>query len=381
MVEENKRILLSPPDVSDAEREAVLRAVESGWLSPVGPELDAFEQEIAAYVGVQNAVAVSSGTAALHLCLKAVGVRSGDVIITSTMTFIATVNAIRYEGGIPVFVDSLLDGTIDPALVEEAINDAQSAGRRVGALLPVDIYGRSSDYERLLPIAAKHEIPVLCDAAEALGATHLGKMAGSFGDCAALSFNGNKIMTTSGGGMFLSSSAEAAEYVRYLSTQAKKPAVHYEHDEVGYNYRMSNVLAAIGRAQLTRLPEMISRRREIRLQYAYFFENIDGVELLPGNIEEDNCWLTSILVDSKRTGWSALDLRAFLDMNNIESRPLWKPMHMQPVNVGLKFFGENRAEQIFETGLALPSGSSLTDPDLEQIFEIFRRFLNGHTAV
>lgn len=381
MVDNSDRILLSPPDVSNAERDAVIRAVESGWLAPVGPELDAFEQEIAAYVGVQNAVAMSSGTAALHLCLKAVRMRPGDVVITSTMTFIATVNAIRYAGGTPVFIDSLADGTIDPAHVEEAIADVQSVGGKIGALLPVDIYGRSSDYERLLPLAEQHSVPVLCDAAEALGATHVGKMAGSFGDCAALSFNGNKIMTTSGGGMFLSSSAEAAEYVRYLSTQAKKPAVHYEHEEVGYNYRMSNVLAAIGRAQLARLPEMISRRRAIRRQYAAFFENIDGVELLPGTTEEDNCWLTSILVEPKEAGWSAMDLLAFLEKSNIESRPLWKPMHLQPVNAGLKFFGQNRAEQIFKTGLALPSGSTLTDSNLERIFEVIRRFLTIQAAV
>lgn len=381
MVEENKPILLSPPDVSHAELEAVIRAVESGWLAPAGPELDAFEQEIANYVGVQNAVAVSSGTAALHLCLKAVGVRPGDVVITSTMTFIATVNAIRYVGGIPVFIDSLADGTIDPAYVEEAVQALQSTGTKVGALLPVDIYGRSSDYKRILTISEKNAIPVVCDTAEALGATHLGKMAGSFGECAALSFNGNKIMSTSGGGMFLSSSTETADYVRYLSTQAKKPAAHYEHDEVGYNYRMSNVLAAIGRAQLARLPDMVSRRREIRRHYGAFFEDVDGISMLPGDTEEDNCWLSSILVESKKTGWSALDLHAFLDEHNIESRPLWKPMHMQPVNVGLKFFGGNRAERIFDTGLALPSGSILRDTDLERIFEVVRQFLAKYLVV
>jgi dTDP-4-amino-4,6-dideoxygalactose transaminase len=371
------RIYLSSPDVGLAEEEAVVRAVRSGWVAPLGPEVDAFEAEMASFVGASHAVALSSGTAALHLGLKAVGVQLGDSVITSTMTFVATANAISYAGARPVFVDSLDDGSPDPALIEEALKMENSAGRRVGAVIPVDIYGRLANYSELLPVAEKHGVPVVADAAEALGASHAGKRAGAWGDAAVLSFNGNKIMTTSGGGMLLTSDPDKARYVRYLATQAREPAVHYEHVELGYNYRMSSVCAALGRAQLARLPEMIGRRKERRVQYEEFFSDVDGVSMLPGDITEDNCWLSSILVDTAVAGWTPLELQAHLEELNIEARPLWKPMHLQPLYRESRFVGGDVAERLFTTGLALPSGSAMSGSDMDRVLHSLSSFLES----
>ena len=371
------RIYLSPPDVGPAEEEAVVRAVRSGWVAPLGPEVEAFELEMAAFVGASHAVALSSGTAALHLGLKAVGVQPGDSVITSTMTFVATANAISYNGAQPVFVDSLDDGSPDPAFIEEALKMENSTGRRVGAVIPVDIYGRLANYSELLPVAERHGVPVVSDAAEALGASRAGIRAGAWGDAAVLSFNGNKIMTTSGGGMLLTSDPDKAQYVRYLATQAREPLVHYEHSELGYNYRMSSVCAALGRAQLSRLPDMIRRRKARRVQYADFFSTVDGVSMLPGDIEADNCWLSSILVDASVAGWSSLELLEYLEQRNIESRPLWKPMHLQPLYSGARFVGGHVAERLFESGLALPSGSAMSDSDMDRVLDAISAFLES----
>jgi dTDP-4-amino-4,6-dideoxygalactose transaminase len=369
------RIYLSPPDVGPAEEEAVLRAMRSGWVAPLGPEVDAFELEMAAFVGASHAVALSSGTAALHLGLKALGVRPGDSVITSTMTFVATANAISYIGAKPVFVDSLDDGSPDPELIREALETEQHAGRRVGAVVPVDIYGRVANYSEILTISHSHGVPVLADAAESLGASHHGTMAGAWGDAAVLSFNGNKIMTTSGGGMLLTSDPSKARYVRYLATQAREPAVHYEHTELGYNYRMSSVCAALGRAQLSRLPDMIRRRKERRVQYGDFFSKVEGVSMLPGDLVEDNCWLSSILVDAPVAGWSSLELLGYLEQFNIESRPLWKPMHLQPLYRESRFVGGHVAERLFETGLVLPGGSVMSDLDMDRVLDAISAFL------
>lgn len=373
----NSRLYLSPPDVGPAEEEAVVRAIKSGWVAPLGPEVDAFEVEMASFVGVGQAVALSSGTAALHLGLKALGVQPGDSVITPTMTFVATPNAVRYVGAKPVFVDSLDDGLLDPGLVREAIEGELQSGRRVGAILPVDIFGRVADHAAILQISRTHEVPVLSDAAESLGSSRAGKNAGSWGDGAILSFNGNKIMTTSGGGMFLTSDSEKAQYVRYLATQAREPTISYEHRELGYNYRMSGVCAALGRAQLARLPEMICRRKKIRVSYEEFFSNVEGVSMLPGDIEGDNCWLSTILVDASVAGWSSVDLLEYLEKLNIESRPLWKPMHLQPLYRESRFVGRHVAKRLFETGLALPSGSAMSDGDLDRILQAILGFLRS----
>jgi len=373
----DSRIYLSPPDVGLAEEDAVVRAVKSGWVAPLGPEVDAFEVEMAAFVGASHAVALSSGTAALHLGLKALGVQPGDSVITSTMTFVATANAISYIGAKPVFVDSLDDGSPDPGLVKEAVETEQQSGRRVGAIVPVDIYGRVANYSEILPISESYGVPVLADAAESLGASRDGRMAGAWGDAAVLSFNGNKIMTTSGGGILLTSDPEKARYVRYLATQAREPEVHYEHSEVGYNYRMSSVCAALGRAQLSRLPDMIRRRRKIRAQYEEFFSTVEGVSMLPGDSDEDNCWLSSILADASVAGWSSLELLEYLEGVNIESRPLWKPMHLQPLYSGARFVGGHVAERLFDNGLALPSGSAMSDSDTGRVLDAISAFLKS----
>ena len=371
------RIYLSAPDVGAAEEEAVVRAVRSGWVAPLGPEVDAFEREVAEFVGASHAVALTSGTAALHLGLTSLGVGAGDSVITSTMTFVATANAIAYTGALPVFVDSLEDGTPDPDLIQAAIEQEHTAGRRVGAVVPVDIYGRLANYSELLPIALSSSVPVIADAAEALGASRLGALAGSFGDAAVLSFNGNKIMTTSGGGMFLSRDPEKARHVRHLATQAREPAPHYEHVELGYNYRLSSVCAALGRAQLIRLPQMIAKRRAIRERYQQFFDQVDGVTLLPGDSGEDNCWLTSILVDHTISGWGPIDLLNHLEVSNIESRPLWKPMHLQPLYSQSTYVGGGVAERLFRQGLALPCGSGMSEHDLERIMGSIEGFLRS----
>ena len=261
------RLLMSPPDVGALEEEYVLRALRSGWVAPTGPEVTAFEEEMAVRIGVQHAVAMSSGTAALHLAMLGVGVRPGDIVIVASMTFVASANAAAYTGAEPCFVDCGEDGNLDAGLLDEAISDQRRWGRRVSAVMAVDLLGRVADYESIARVCDEHGVPLIEDAAEALGATRDGVPAGRFGVASALSFNGNKIMTTSGGGMLLSDDGALAEHARFLSTQAREPVAHYEHRHIGYNYRLSNILAALGRAQLARLDDMIERRRASRELY------------------------------------------------------------------------------------------------------------------
>jgi dTDP-4-amino-4,6-dideoxygalactose transaminase len=368
---------MSSPDVGQLEEDAVVAAIRSGWIAPLGPDVDAFEREIASVTGRKHAVALSSGTAALHLSLLGMGVGPGDVVLTSTMTFAATANAIRYVGAEPVFVDSdPVSGNIDIALIEAALQDLSARGERVAALLPVDLLGKTADYSNLIPLAARFGVPVLSDAAESLGASHAGQPAGSFGFAAAVSFNGNKIMTTSGGGMLLTDDERLARQARYLATQARQPVLHYEHTEVGYNYRLSNLLAALGRAQLSRLDTMIERRRALRAQYRALFSSIDGVSIFGGEDDaQDNFWLTSILVDESVTGWAPLELSEWLAADDIESRPLWKPMHLQPVFAGSRSFTNGVAESLFATGLTLPSGSALSPAQIERVLDRINGFL------
>lgn len=368
-VEAAPRILLSPPDVGELEQEYVMRAMRSGWVAPAGPDLDAFEAEVAARVGVAHAVGLASGTAALHLALVSWGVGPGDVVPVSTFTFAATVNAIRYVGAEPFFVDCDEEsGNMSAALLEEALASLHADGRSVPVVVPVDLFGKAADYSSLGPVAAAVGAKVLSDAAEALGAMHHGSPAGSFGDAAVLSFNGNKVMTTSGGGMLLTNDRALADHVRKLSTQAREPVLHYEHTEVGYNYRLSNILAAMGRAQLVRLDDMIARRREWRERYRALFADSPGVRILGGQDDAgDNCWLTPIVVDPAVSSWSAADLSAALDRANVETRPVWKPMHLQPVSEGLRGVLDGTSERIFERGLTLPAGSVLSDSEFERI--------------
>lgn len=370
---------MSSPDVGELEEQAVVAAMRSGWIAPLGPDVDAFECELAERVGVAHSVALSSGTAALHLGLLTLGVGPGDVVLTSTMTFAATTNAIVYTGAEPYFIDAdLSTGNMDPALLRVALTKLRATGERVAAIVPVDLLGKAVDYTSILAIADEFGVPVLADAAESLGATHQGKAAGSFGRASIVSFNGNKIMTTSGGGMLLTDDTDFAHHVRYLATQARQPVVHYEHTDVGYNYRMSNLLAALGRAQLSRLDEMIARRREMRERYKGLFADVDGVEVFGDECDEnDNVWLTSILVDSSVTGWEPSDLSAALAADDIESRPLWKPMHLQPVFAHLLGEINGASESLYDRGLTLPSGSALMPEQRDRVDSQISAFLRG----
>ena len=369
------RIFLSAPDVGELESKYVAEAIASGWVAPAGPDLNEFESEVARRVTVTHAVALSSGTAGLHLGLLALGVSPGDVVITSTMTFAATANAITYVGAKPYFVDSSREtGNVDVALMAEAASQVQANGRRIGALLPVDLLGKCGDMDALATLAADLGVPLLVDAAEAMGASYGGRPAGSFGDASVLSFNGNKIMTTSGGGMFLTDDAELARRVRYLSTQARQPFRHYEHIDIGYNYRLSNILAALGRAQLARLDQSLARRRQIRESYRAAFAAAAGVSIFGGDDSSDNCWLTSIIVEHD-AGWTPAQLCEYLDERDIESRPLWKPMHLQPVFSGSERLVNGNAEWLFEHGLTLPSGSGMNEADVNRILEAISSFL------
>ena len=367
------RVLLSSPDVGDLEESYVVEALRSGWVAPAGPAVDAFEREIAERSAVDYAVAVSSGTAALHLALIALGVGPGQLVAVPTLTFAATANAVAYTGAEPLFVDvDPQTGNLDPDLLAQACAEG---GGRLAAVLPVDLFGRCADYDRLLPICHRHGIPIIEDAAEALGSTYRGRPAGSFGAAGVLSFNGNKIMTTSGGGMLLTDDGTIAKHCRYLATQARQPVPHYEHIDIGYNYRLSNLLAALGRAQLRRLDEMIGRRRALRDGYAKLFASIDGVTVLGADDPEANCWLTSIVVDGPRAGWHAADLAAHLAARNVETRPVFKPMHLQPVFAGARTVLSGAAQRLFANGLTLPSGSTLREPQVRKVFDSIMEFL------
>lgn len=375
------RIYLSSPDITSLEEDYVVDAIRSGWVAPLGPHVDAFEAEVAERVGAEYAVALSSGTAALHLALVSWGIGPGDFIPTSTMTFAATANAITYTGATPVFVDSdPATGNIDVALLDRAISELMAEGKSVPAMVPVDLLGKCADYAGIAEVAKRHGVKILSDAAESFGANHAGTQAGSFGDAAIVSFNGNKIMTTSGGGMLLTDDRALADHVRFLSTQAREPAAHYEHKEVGYNYRMSNVLAALGRAQLTRLDDMVKKRRAHREMYVELFANVGGVTIFGHDgDEDDNCWLTAILIDERSTGWSGSELASALAEEEIECRPLWKPMHLQPVYADRPSFTNGTSESLFESGVTLPSGSALSADDLDRVRHAINDFLNSHS--
>jgi len=371
----SERIYLSPPDMSAAEREALLGAFDSNWIAPLGPEVDAFERDLANRIGVQDAAALSSGTAALHLALILLEVGPGDEVWTATLTFAATANAIRYVGATPVFIDSERESwNMDPALLRGALRDASTRGALPKALVVVDLYGQCADYDAILNACREYGVPVIEDAAEALGATYRGKPAGSFGAIGVLSFNGNKIMTTSGGGALVSDDTALVERSRHLASQARLPVAHYEHEEVGYNYRLSNLLAAVGRAQLARLDELVDRRSELNRSYRAALEGIDGITFLleaPGR--HSTRWLTCVLLDEARLGVGPEQIREHLETHNIEARPVWKPMHLQPVHRSCRVIGGAVAEDLFRRGLCLPSGSTLSDDGLRRVIEAFLR--------
>lgn len=363
------RIYLSPPDVRPLEKELITAAIESGWIAPVGPDLDRFERDVAAAAGVSHAVGLASGTAALHLALIEAGVTRGDVVLMSTFTFVATANAVSYVGAEPVFVDSdQSTWNLSPELLAEELSARARVGRLPKACIVVDLYGQCADYDRIIGTLDEFGVILIEDAAEALGATYRNQPAGAFGHSAVVSFNGNKIITTSGGGMFLCNDRGRADRVRHLATQARKPVSHYEHVELGFNYRLSNLLAAFGRGQLATLPERISRRKEIRDRYEAALRGVPGVQFQPvADYGDPNWWLTCITVDPVVADCSADEMRRHLEDADIESRPLWKPMHLQPLFAHSSRRVDGTAERLFSTGLCLPSGSSMTDEELERV--------------
>jgi dTDP-4-amino-4,6-dideoxygalactose transaminase len=368
------RLYLSPPDVGPAERDALLAAFDSGWIAPVGPELAAFESEVAAVAGVAHAAAVSSGTAALHLALLLAGVGPDDEVLVPTLTFVATANAVGYVGATPVFVDCD-DATwqVDPVLVAETIEARASQGRPPAAVVTVDLYGQCADADPIAAACAAHGVSVIEDAAEALGARYRGRSAGSLAPVGIFSFNGNKVITTSGGGMLVSDDEELVARARHLATQAREPVTHYEHVEVGFNYRMSNLLAALGRAQLASLDRRVARRREIKQRYRELLAGLDGVTFMPdAPYGEPINWLTVLQIDPALAGCTRHDLQQLLEDEDIEARPAWKPLHLQPLFRDHQVVGGAVAAAIFDRGLCIPSGSSMTDADIDRVAGLIR---------
>ncbi|MCB0598864.1 MAG: aminotransferase class I/II-fold pyridoxal phosphate-dependent enzyme [Lewinellaceae bacterium] len=378
----NKKIYLSSPHIGAAERSYVADAFDTNWIAPLGPHVDAFEEALAKYVGTGHAAALSSGTAAIHLALVLLGVEAGDTVLCQSMTFSASANPILYQGARPVFIDSEADSwNMSPNVLEHALQKLTAKGQPPKAIIPVHLYGMPARMQEIMEIAERYGVPVIEDAAEALGSTCHGKKCGAFGQFGILSFNGNKIITTSGGGALIGNDEALIQKARFLATQARDPAPHYQHSQVGYNYRLSNVLAGIGRGQMEVLPQRIEQRRANYERYRNYFRkwNEQGYDIrfqeeLPGLFS--NRWLTCILVNpSNNNGLTREAIRLALEAGNIEARPLWKPMHLQPVFADASFFGGDTAENLFDMGLCLPSGSNLNEEDFRRIFALLDELL------
>ena len=363
------RIFLSPPHVGPDERRLLLEAFDSNWIAPLGPHVEGFEREVAARCGVAHAAALSSGTAGLHLALLILGVGPGDEVLTSTLTFAATANAITYVGAAPVFVDASPESwTLDPALVAEELEACARRGKLPRAVITVDLYGQCADHDPIRAACARHGVALIEDAAEGLGASYKGRPAGSLGDLAVLSFNGNKIITTGGGGMLLSDRKEWVERARFLSTQAREPAPHYEHETIGFNYRLSNLLAAVGRGQLAHLEEKVAARRRNFELYRQALAGRPGIDFMPEpEWGRSNRWLTCLTIDPALAGVDRERVRLRLAQDDIEARPVWKPMHLQPVFRACRARGGAVSARLFERGLCLPSGSSLSDAERARV--------------
>lgn len=376
-----QRIFLSPPHMSGNELKYINEAFDTNWIAPLGPNVDAFEKEIANYVGVSEAVAVSSGTAAIHLALSLLDVKKGDKVFCSTLTFVASANPILYQGAEPVFIDSEPDTwNMSPQALEHALKDASIEGCLPKAVIVVNLYGQSAKMDEIVSLCEQYDIPIIEDAAESLGSTYKGKPSGTFGRFGVYSFNGNKIITTSSGGMLVSNEVESSQHARFLATQAKDPAPYYQHSTVGFNYRMSNILAGIGRAQLEVLEERVQARRSIFDRYRQGLCLISGIQFMP-ELEntKSNRWLTVLTIDEKVLGISVNTILNSLNEENIEARPVWKPLHMQPLFEGVKYYShsefENISEKLFETGICLPSGSSMTEEEQERIIDCIKRLI------
>ncbi len=364
------RLYLSPPDLAGTELDLLREAVTSGWIAPLGPHVDAFEAEVGRRLDMPYALALSSGTAALHLALAVAGVSAGDEVWMSTLTFAATAFAATYLQAVPVFVDSdLTSWNMDPALLAQGLEDAARIGRLPKAVIAVDLYGQCADLEPIADACRRHGVVLVEDAAEALGATYRGRPAGSFGDLSILSFNGNKIITTSGGGMLLGRRKDWMDRARYLATQARAPVRHYEHEAVGFNYRLSNLLAAVGRGQLADLERRVAARRATNAAYRAELGDLPGWSFMPeATYGTSTFWLTCATVEH-----GVAHILDRLEKENIEARPVWKPMHMQPVFAGARLVGGTVAERLFSHGICLPSGSNLSDADRRRVVDIIRR--------
>jgi dTDP-4-amino-4,6-dideoxygalactose transaminase len=375
----DEQILLSTPHMGDAERMYVEEAFRTNWIAPLGPNVDAFERELAAKVGIGHAAALSSGTAAIHLGLRLLDVGPGDRVLCSSLTFAASANPIVYQGAEPVFVDSDdVSWNLCPLALERALDTARREGWKPKALVLVNLYGQSADMDPILALCAAHGVPVLEDAAESLGARYKGRASGTFGRIGTYSFNGNKIITTSGGGMLVSDDADLVAKARFLSTQARDPAPHYEHSQIGFNYRMSNILAGVGRGQLQVLDERVLARRGVFEAYREALADIDELTWMPEpKWSYSTHWLTACTLSS-RSGVAVPELIARLHGEMIEARPLWKPMHLQPVFAGRRYFtagGASVSDRLFEQGICLPSGSNLSPAQIERIPAVIRKCL------
>jgi dTDP-4-amino-4,6-dideoxygalactose transaminase len=363
------RIFLSPPAVGSLERDYVMAAIDSNWVAPIGPDLDAFEASLAVAGGRTRAVGLSTGTAGLHLCLHALGIGSSDRVALSTFTFAATANAVAYTGAQPVFIDSEASSwNLDPALLEAAFIAARREGRPIRAVVAVDLYGQCCDYDPIIEICNRYDAVLISDAAESLGARYRGRRAGSVGHAAVFSFNGNKIITTSGGGVVVTDDDGFANRIRFLATQAREPAPHYEHNEIGFNYRLSNILAAFGRGQLATLSDRIAAKKALNVRYREQLAHLPITFAPVPEWSEPNYWLTCIVIDPT----SSVDreqIRLSLEAEAIESRPLWKPMHLQPVFKGCDAHLSGVSDGLFDTGLCLPSGSALTLDEHDRVIK------------
>lgn len=366
----NKKIYLSSPHMSEEgyEMHYIKEAFDTNWIAPLGENVNKFEQDLAAKVGVKAAAALSSGTAAIHMALKAAGVGDGDIVFSPSLTFSATANPIIYQNAIPVFIDSDYETwNMSP----KALEDAFEKYPNVKAVIVVHLYGLSADMDRILELCKKHNVPLIEDAAESLGTYYKGKHTGTFGDYGVFSFNGNKIITTSGGGMLVSNDEEKIARVRFWATQSRDPARHYQHSELGFNYRMSNVVAGIGRGQLKVLEQRVQKKKYIYEFYKRELEQLDGVEFMPINDwNKPNYWLSCMTLNGYVR---PLDIMKVLEAENIESRPIWKPMHMQPFFTGYDFIGEGVSEKIFENGVCLPSDTKMSHDDLDRVIQVIKK--------
>jgi pyridoxal phosphate-dependent aminotransferase EpsN len=383
MVDSVEKVYLSSPHMSGDEHKYIQKAFDTNWIAPLGPNVDAFEREISEYVRIQGAAAVSSGTAAIHLALRLLGVKEGDKVFCSSLTFIASANPILYQGAEPVFIDSEWETwNMSPVALNEALEEADMKEELPKAIIVVNLYGQSAKMDEIVVLCNRYNVPVIEDAAESLGSTYKGKASGTFGRFGIYSFNGNKIITTSGGGMLISDDVEALKEARFLATQSRDPAPHYQHSQIGYNYRMSNILAGVGRAQLEALNERVKARRAVFCRYYEELSHLPGIDFMP-ELENtrSNRWLTALTIDGKKTGITPQSIVEALAAENIEARPIWKPMHIQPLFKGYKYYphekNESVSETLFNTGICLPSGSNMAEHDQSRIIRCIKETLKS----